>query len=145
MVKAMPAVSINSSSFSVVLPTLGALLFLAAMVAVITGLALAFPGPIWIPMWNLNPEAYETFHRLGRIAELSLFGLGCLSVVTGLGLLKRKRWAWWFAMLGLAGNGAGDLISMILTHEIARFGSGVLIVAGFVFLLALPPVRRSLT
>ena len=96
-------------------------------------------------MWNLNPEAYETFHRLGWIAEVLLFGLGCLSVVTGLGLLKRKRWAWWFAIVGLAGNGAGDLISMILTHEIVRFGSGVLIVAGFVFLLALPPVRRSLT
>jgi hypothetical protein len=135
----------SPSQFSVVLPTLGALLFLAALVAMLTGLALLFPSPMWMPMWNLNPEAYEAFHRLGRIAELLLFCLACLSVVTGAGLIKRRRWAWWLALLGLACNGAGDLVSMLLTHNLVRFGSGVLIAAGLVFLLALPPVRRSLS
>lgn len=141
----MPDTAATSSSFSVVLPALGALLFLAALIALTTGLALIFPGPMWDPMWNLNPEAYQTFSRLGRIAELSLFGLACLSVVTGAGLVRRKRWAWWFALIGLAANGVGDLVSVFRTHNVARFGSGVLIAAGFVFLLAIPPVRRSLT
>ncbi|HWE86594.1 MAG TPA: hypothetical protein VG267_16750 [Terracidiphilus sp.] len=134
----------TSGAFSVVLPTLAALLFLAALVALLTCLALLFPSPIWMPMWNLNPDAYETFHRLGRIAELALFCLACISAAAAAGLLRRKRWAWWIALVMFAINGAGDIVSVLRTHQLIRFGSGVLIAAGFIFLLVLPPVRRSL-
>ena len=135
----------TSGSFSVVLPTLGALAFLAALIATLTGLALAFPGPMWIPMWNLNPQAYEAFHRLGRPAEALLFVLACLCLVTGTGLLRRKRWAWRLALLGMAANGAGDLVSMILTRQFFHFGAGVLIAGGFILFLSLPPVRRTVS
>jgi len=138
----MPANPI-SGAFRVVLPTLGALAFLAAFIAALTGLALLFPSPMWMPMWNLNPEAYVAFHRLGWLAELLLFGLSCISVVVGAGLLLRRRWAWWIALLGMAANGAGDLVSLVWTHEFVRFGFGVLIASGFIVLLTLPPVRRE--
>lgn len=136
--------SSSAGGFSVVLPTLGALAFLAALVASLTGLALAYPSPTWMPMWNLNPQAYEAFHRLGRAAEIMLFIVACLSAITAVGLVLRRRWAWWLALLGMAANGAGDLVSLVLTHQFVRFGSGVLIAAGFIVLLALPQVRRSL-
>ena len=132
-----------SGSFYVVLPTLGAGAFLAALIAIITGIALAFPGPAWAPMWSLNPQAHEAFTRLGWTAVPLLGVLACLSALAGAGLILRKRWAWRLALLGLSVNGAGDLASLILTHQFVRFGSGILIAAGFIFLLALPPVRRS--
>lgn len=134
----------RAGAFSVILPTLAALLFLAAVVAVVTGLALVFPGPVWIPMWNLNPEAYESFHRLGSTAEIGLFSLAVVSAAASAGLLLRKRWAWWIAMVLFAVNGAGDLVSVIRTGEVVRFGSGVLIAAGFILLLAIPAVRREI-
>jgi len=133
------------SRFPVVPPTLVAFAFLAALIALLTGLALAVPGPIWAPMWSLNPQAYDAFHRLGRTAELLLFSLACLCALTGVGLLLRRRWAWWLALLGLAANGVGDLVSLVWTHNLARFGSGVLIAAALIFILTLTPVRRSLS
>jgi hypothetical protein len=142
--QAMTAPRPSSGSFSVVLPTLAALLFLAALVAILTALALAFPSPIWTPMWNLNPDAYQSFHHLGPLAILLLLALACISAAAASGLLLHKKWAWWIALLIFVANGVGDLISLLRTHQIVRFGSGVLIAAGFVLLLSLPLVRRTL-
>ena len=134
----------TAGAFSVVLPTLAALLFLAALIALVTGLALLLPGPAWIPMWNLNREAFDSFRRLGGVAEAFLLALAIIAAAAAVGLLMHKRWAWWIALLLFAANGAGDLVSMVRTHDVVRFGSGVFIAAGFIFLLALPPVRRTL-
>jgi hypothetical protein len=139
----MARVDPQPGAFSVVLPTLAAMLFLAAFIAFLTALALAFPGPTWIPFWNLNREAYESFHRLGWIAIAALLVLGCLAGTAAVGLMGRQRWAWWIALLLFAGNGAGDLISLIRVGEVIRFGSGVVIASGFIVLLLLPRVRRS--
>jgi hypothetical protein len=92
----------------------------------------------------LNREAYESFHRLGWIAVASLLVLGCVAGAAAIGLLLHRRWAWWIALVIFFGNGAGDLISLIRTGELIHFGSGILIAAGFVFLLMLPQVRRKL-
>lgn len=132
-----------SGAFSVVLPTLAALLFLAALIALVTGLALAFPGPMWIPMWNLNREAYEGFHHMGSAAEGFLFLLAILCAAAAIGLLLHRRWAWWIALLLFVTNGAGDVISLVRTGEVLRFGSGAVIAMAFVLLLMLPPVRRT--
>jgi hypothetical protein len=134
----------QSGTFSAVLPTLAALLLLATFIALITGIALLFPGPAWIPMWNLNREAYDSFHRLGAIAVVVLFALAGVSATAAAGLLLRKRWAWWIALGLFATNGTGDLVSLIRTREILRFGSGALIAAAFILLLVLPQVRQRL-
>jgi hypothetical protein len=133
------------NSNSAILSTLAVFAFFAAFVAILTAIALVFPGPFWTPMWNLNPEACQSFHHLGPLAILLLLVLASISAVTGVGLLRRRRWAWWLALLGMAANGIGDLLSMVLTHQLVRFGSGVLIAAGFIVLLALQPVRRTLS
>jgi uncharacterized membrane protein len=133
----------TSGAFSVVLPTLAALLFLAALIALVTGLSLLFPGPGWIAMWNLNRPAYDSFHRLGWIAEAFLLSLSVIAASAAVGLLLHKKWAWCIAVILFVVNGAGDLISVIRTHDVLRFGSGVLIAGGFVFLLMLQPVRRT--
>ena len=134
----------QAGAFSVVAPTLAAMLLLAALIAILTALALAFPGPTWIPFWNLNREAYDSFHHLGWIAVASLLVLGCIAGAAAIGLLLHRRWAWWMAVLIFITNAAGDIISLIRTDEALHYGSGILIAAGFVFLLCLPQVRRSL-
>jgi len=142
--KIMPQPNAQSGSFSVVLPTLAALLFLTALVALVIGLALAFPDPIWAPMWNLNREAYVSFRHIGPASQIFLFCLAAVSGAAAVGLLLHRRWAWWIALLLFAANGAGDVVSLARTGDVLRFGSGVAIAGGFVLLLLLPPVRRSL-
>jgi hypothetical protein len=133
----------QSGAFSVVLPTLAVLLFVASLIALFIGMALAFPGPAWIPVWNFNREAYESFHHLGWVAAVLLLVLAFLAGAASIGLTLQKRWAWWMAILLFLTNGAGDLISLIHTDDTLRFGTGIAIAAGFVFLLMLPSVRRS--
>lgn len=58
------------------------------------------------------------------------------------GLLRRKKWAWWLALLLFAVNGSGDLVSFILTRDWLRSLSGVMIAAGFVYSLSRSSVRR---
>ena len=96
-------------------------------------------------MWNLNPMAYQAFHRLGRTAELLLLGVACLSATAASGLLLGRRWGWWMALLLFATNGAGDFVALIRTGDLIRFGSGVLIAAAFIALLCLPAVRRPVS
>ena len=142
--KAMAQANAQSGAFSVVLPTIAAMLLLAALVALVIGIALAFPDPMWKPMWDLNREAYVSFRRIGAAAEIFLFSLAVVSGAAAVGLLLHRRWAWWVALLLFAVNGAGDGVSLMHTGDVLRFGSGLLIAGAFVVLLLLPPVRRSL-
>jgi hypothetical protein len=133
-----------SGAFSVVLPMLGILLFLAALVAMICAISFLFPGPVWIPLWNLNPAGYETFHHLGWRAVAFLLAMATISGTTATGLWMCRRWAWWSAMMLFAANAIGDLVSFMSTSDVLRFGAGIAVTAGFVVLLMLPLVRRSL-
>jgi hypothetical protein len=131
-------------ALSVVLPTLAAMLFVAALLAFSAAVALVFPGPAWIAFWNLNPAAWESLHHLGWNAVVLLLVLGCIAGPASIGLMLHRRWAWWIAILLFLINAAGDLISLIRTNDTLRFSSGIAIAAGFVILLCLPRVRSSL-
>jgi hypothetical protein len=141
--KTMAQATVQSGSFSVVLPTLAAMLCLVSLVALITGIALAFPDPMWKPMWDLNREAYVSFRRIGPASHIFLFSLAGISGAAAVGLLLHRRWAWWIALLLFAVNGAGDVVSLVHTGDVLRFGSGVAIASGFVVMLLLPAVRRT--
>jgi len=43
--------------------------------------------------------------------------LSVTMVVTAVGLLALRRWAWWVAVIGLVGNAIGDLATAIATGE----------------------------
>jgi hypothetical protein len=133
-----------SGAFTIVLPTLAALLFLAALIALITGLSLAFPRPAFIGLWSLNRDAYDSFTHLGWVAIAVVLALACIAAATAVGLMLHKRWAWFIALLLFVSNGAGDLISLIRTHNALRFGSGIAIATAFIVLLTLPQIRRTL-
>jgi hypothetical protein len=94
-------------------------------------------------MWALNPPAHKAFESLGRISGILLFGLSALSAATAIGLFSRKKWAWWLAVALFAINGAGDLVTLILTRDILRSGSGLLVAGVFLFFLTRPAVRQA--
>jgi hypothetical protein len=73
-------------------------LSLAAAVSFLTGSSLLFPDVAWHRIWEWNKPAYVAFARLGRIAGVLLLLLAALSAITGSGLFRGKRWAWWMAI-----------------------------------------------
>jgi hypothetical protein len=115
-------------------------LFLAALVATITGISLLFPGPVWDRMWALNRPAYLTFARFGMLSGAMLIALAAVAGATAVGLVRRRKWAWLAAISLFAVNGLGDVITLVNTHDLARSGSGVLVAAMFLYLLMRPEV-----
>ncbi len=120
-------------------------LFLAAAVAVVTGFSLLFPSPFWNRLWDLNRPAYEAFVKLKTVSGALLAALGVGSGFAGAGLLRRRRSAWWFAVVLFTINGLGDLVALFFTRDLIRGASGVLIAGAFLFCLTRPQVRRQFT
>ncbi|HEX3969336.1 MAG TPA: hypothetical protein VHW70_15315 [Edaphobacter sp.] len=117
-------------------------LFFASVVAWITGTSLLFPRPFWQKMWDLNRPAYIAFSSFGKVSGILLVALGAGTGAAGIGLLKGKEWCWWFAVVLFAINGIGDLVTLFLTHDLIRGGSGVLIAIIFLFCLTRLQVKR---
>ena len=68
--------------------------------------------------------------------------LGAGRFAAAVGLLRRKRWAWWFAVILFAINGSGDVVSFIVTGDWLRGASGVVIASAFLYSLSRCRVRR---
>jgi hypothetical protein len=67
--------------------------------------------------------------------------LGCGTLAAAMGLLRGRRWAWWFTIVLFAVNGAGDVVSYFLVHDALRFVIGVIVAAIFLYLLCRRDVR----
>lgn len=117
-------------------------LSLAAAVSFLTGSSLLFPDVAWHRIWEWNKPAYVAFARLGRIAGVLLLLLAALSAITGSGLFRGKRWAWWMAIALFGVNGFGDVVTLILERDVGRSGSGVLIASLFLWCLMSAGVKR---
>jgi hypothetical protein len=120
-----------------------AFLSLAAGVALVTGISLLFPNPIWNIMWDLNRPAYNAFERLGRPSGGLLLALGITTGAAATGLMLQRKWAWWLAIALFAINGLGDLVSLFLTRDLVKGGMGVFVASVFLFFLTRSGVKRS--
>jgi len=120
----------------------GAFLFAATGIAFVVGLTLLFPNPAMDFMWKVNPAAYPAFRAMGRVAGVPLIALGVGTLAAGVDLLRRKKWAWWFAMILFAINGCGDVVGLVVMRDVLRSGSGVLIASAFLWALGRGRVRR---
>lgn len=122
--------------------TVAVALFFATAAACVTGISLLFPNSVLSWIWQLNKPAYVAFAPFGRIAGVLLLALAALCLAMAVGLLERKRWAWWGAVLLFGINGLGDLLTLVLYRDVVKGGSGVLIASLFLFCLLLPGTRR---
>ena len=126
------------------IPIVAAFLFAATAIAVIVGVSLLFPNPWLDQLWTLNKPAEAGFRAFGRISGVLLMLLGAGTFACAVGLLLRKSWAWWFAVVLFAINGTGDAVSLAVTGDWLRSAAGVAICSAFLYSLIRYPVRRYL-
>jgi hypothetical protein len=129
----------NPKAVSVV----AAFLFAASVVAVVVGASLLFPNPLLDRLWELNRPAAAAFRTAGKPVGALLWMLGAGAFAVARGLLRRCIWAWWFALILFAVNGAGDLVTFLITGDWLRSVSGIAVCAVFVSLLCRRDVRRT--
>jgi hypothetical protein len=92
-------------------------------------------------MWKFNPQGAAVFHTIGRVSGVFLMALGVGTFLAALGLLRGRRWAWWFGVCLFAVDASGNIVSYFLTHEALRSGTGAIVSATFLFFLCRYPVR----
>jgi hypothetical protein len=98
--------------------TLLVLFFAAgALICLITMLALAFPGGILEPIWQLKPDARVQFQQIGNwaIALMAVVGAACASAAVG--LAKGAEWGRRLAIGILIVNLIGDTLNALLRHD----------------------------
>ncbi|SRR5713101_219034 len=119
-----------------------AFLFAATAIAAVVATSLLFPNKFLDQLWDLNKAGAAAFRALGKISGVLLLMLGVGIFAAGLGLLRGKRWAWWFAIALFAIDGCGDIVSFFITGDALRSASGVVISSVFLCCLAQRHVRR---
>jgi hypothetical protein len=111
---------LTSSAIGASLPhirLLAALFILGACASGYAAVTLAWPGSALDVAWSVNPEGHAGLRSLGPVAIVGMAVLSATMVVTALGLVALRRWAWWIAVVGLAANATGDLATTIATGE----------------------------
>ena len=123
-------------------PVVAGFLFAATAIAAVVGVSLLFPNPLLNRLWELNKPGEAVFRAMGRIAGVPLLALAVGMALAGRGLLRGRRWAWWFAIVLFTVNGCGDIAGFLVTQDWLRSGSGVAVAAAFVIALTRLRVRR---
>ena len=78
---------------------------------------------------------------MGELVGALLLALGLFCAAATLGLLQRKRWAWWAAVILFGINGLGDLLTLLSGRDVVKGGAGVLAASLFLFGLMIPATR----
>jgi hypothetical protein len=110
-------------------------LFVASVIAAVVGTAVLFPTPLLDRMWEWNRPGAAVFRTIGPIAGVFLWGLSVAVFAAARSMLRRRRWAWWFAVVLFAVDGLGDVISYPFTNESARTIFGAAVSSVFLILL----------
>jgi hypothetical protein len=118
-----------------------AFFFLASAIAVVVGASLLFPNPAFDRLWEFNRPGAELFHSIGRGSGLFLLALACGTFSAAIGLLRGRRWAWWFALILFVIEVAGNIVSYFLVHDVLRSLAGALIALIFLLILFRPKVQ----
>src|SRR5512146_1682448 len=110
-------------------------LFLAMAIAMFVGGSILFPNALMDRMWEWNKPGRALFRTIGKPAGAFLLALAVGTCAAGVGLLKRQRWAWWFAVVLFVVDASGDAISVLVTGEVLRSVVGVMVSGVFLSML----------
>jgi hypothetical protein len=119
---------------------MGAFLLFGATMATLAGLTLLFPGTILEPVWKLNPAASVELHQLGPAVAIAFLALGAVLVVTAIGWMKRRFWAWALAVVIVASQVLGDLGNAVRGRYL-QGAVGALIAGALLIYLLQPKIR----
>jgi hypothetical protein len=123
-------------------PVVAAFLLAATVIAAVVGVSLLFPNAFLDRIWQLNKPAEAVFRASRSISGSFLLLLGAGTCAAAIGLLRRRKWAWWFAVVLFAVDGSGDIVSLIVTGDWFRSASGAVISAMFLYFLCRDAVRN---
>jgi hypothetical protein len=138
----MTARDITQNARPAAVLTVAVALFLATAASCVTGISLLFPHSILSRIWDLNRPAYVAFARLGGFPGVLLLALGALCGAMAIGLLRRKRWAWWAAVFLFSVHCLGDLVTLMFYGDVVKGGSGIVIASLFLFCLMMRGTRQ---
>ena len=124
------------------IPVVAAFLFAATVIATVVGISLLFPNRLLDQLWQLNKTGATAFHAIGWPAGVFLLALAAGTCASAFGLLRRRRWAWWFAVALFTIDGCGDVVSFFVTGDAIRSLSGTVISAAFLWCLLRTRTRR---
>ena len=65
-------------------------------------------------IWLLNPPRRVELAPYAAWIGPGFIALGVPIVATAIGFLRRRRWAWWLALVMLFGNMFGDLAQLVM-------------------------------
>lgn len=126
----------------IAIPVVAAFLFAATAIAAVVATSLLLPGALLNWLMQFNQAGMAAVHALGRILGVLLLGLGAGTCAAGAGLLRRRKWAWWFAVLLFAIDATGNVVSLWATGDWLRSASGAAVSSAFLYSLMRPRVRR---
>lgn len=118
-----------------------AFLFAATVIAVVVGVSLLFPNRLLDTLWKLNPAGAAFFHSIGPISGVFLLALGVATFACARGLLRGRKWAWWFAVSLFAVESCSNLVSYFVIHDALRTITGFVISCAFLCVLCRHRVR----
>jgi hypothetical protein len=120
---------------------LSAFFVFGALMSLVSGLALLFPGSVLEAMWRLNPRAREGLGRLGPWGIVLMLSVSVACAFAAVGLRRGVAWGRRLAIGILLVNLAGDGLSALSGIE-PRAAIGLPIGAGLVAYLRTRRVRE---
>lgn len=120
---------------------IGIVMFVAAMLAAWVGYTLIFQDDVFLTLVVMKRPELMVMVENGRVFGSLFLGLAFAVVYGAIGFLRRRRWAWWFAVVLFAVNGCGDIVGFYYTHDVLRSGGGLTVVTFFLVTLSSTNVK----
>jgi len=121
---------------------IGVFLFFGAIMACLAGTTLIWQGSFLDHMWALNAPAYQQLSPFGRAVGIPFLVLSASLAAAAAGWIGRRLWGWRRAVVIIATQVLGDLMSILMGHFI-RGAVGLTIAGALLFYLVRPEVRRA--
>jgi hypothetical protein len=121
---------------------IGVFLFFGAIMASLAGTTLIWRGTLLDRMWTLNAPAYKQLSPLGKTVGIPFRALSAALAAAGVGWFGRRLWGWRLAVVIIATQVLGDLVSIFMGHFV-RGAAGVAIASALLLYLLRPGVRSA--
>jgi hypothetical protein len=121
---------------------IGVFLFFGAVMASLAGTTLIWRGTLLDRIWVLNAPAYRQLAPFGKTVGVPFLLLSAALAVAGIGWFGRQLWGWRLAVVIIATQVLGDLISIFMGHFVTG-AVGVTIASPLLLYLLRPLVRSA--
>lgn len=121
---------------------IGVFLFFGALMASLAGTTLIWQGTFFDKIWVLNASAYRQLAPFGKTVGVPFLVLSAALAAAGVGWFGRRLWGWRLAVVIIAAQVLGDLVSIFMGHFV-RGATGVTIAGALLFYVLQSAVRAA--